>query len=115
MVGHGAKSSRQRDEAIVALLSQRNVEEAARAVGIGATTLLRWLKQPEFDRAYREAKRAAHSQSIARMLGGSSAAASTLLKIMLDPNTPAATRVRAANSILDHAGKAIDIQDIQAR
>jgi transposase-like protein len=115
MKGHGSKSSRQRDEAIVALLTHRNVEEAARAVGIGANTLLRWMKQPEFDAAYREAKRFAFSQSIARLQGGLSAAVSTLLKVMLDPSTPAATKVRAASIVLEHAEKTIDIEDIQAR
>ena len=115
MAGHGSKSDRQKEEAIIALLSQRNVEEAARSVGIGPTTLLRWLKLPEFDAAYREARRLAFSQSIARLQQASSAAVSTLLKVMLDPSTPPATKVRAANSILDNAGKAIDIEDIQVR
>jgi hypothetical protein len=55
MAGHGSKSDRQREEAIIALLSQNSVEEAARAVGIGATTLFRWLKEPEFDAACRQA------------------------------------------------------------
>jgi transposase-like protein len=115
MIGHGAKSDRKKDEAIVALLSQRNVEEAARAVGIAPNTLRRWLKQPEFDAAYREAKREAFSQTIARLQGASSAAASTLIKVMLDVSTPAATRVRAADSILDRAGKAMETEDIQPR
>ena|ERR1700720_908834 len=115
MIGHGAKSHRKKDEAIVALLSQRNVEEAARAVGIAPNTLRRWLKQPEFDAAYQEAKREAFSQSIARLQGASSAASSTLIKLMLDVSTPAATRVRAADSILDRAGKAMETEDIQAR
>ena len=35
--------------------AQRNIEEAAKAAGIGAKTLLRWLKVPEFEKAYREA------------------------------------------------------------
>jgi transposase-like protein len=35
---------------IVALLTQKNIEEAARSIGIGHATLLRWLKEPEFDR-----------------------------------------------------------------
>jgi transposase-like protein len=115
MIGHGAKSDRKKDEAIVALLSQRNVEEAARAVDIAPNTLRRWLKQPEFDAAYREAKREAFSRSIARLQGASSAASSTLIKLMLDVSTPAATRVRAADSILDRAGKAMETEDIQAR
>ena len=46
---------------------------------------------------------------------GSTAAAATLLKIMLDLATPASTRVRAAESILAHSAKAIEIEDIEAR
>ena len=39
------------EQAIAALLSHRSVEEAARAVGISANTLLRWMKEPEFQAA----------------------------------------------------------------
>ena len=70
---------------------------------------------PEFQAAYREARRATFSQSIARLQQASSAAATTLLKIMLDPAAPASTRVRAADSVLDHAKQAIEIEDIEAR
>jgi hypothetical protein len=115
MVGHGAKFGRKKEEAIAALLTQRNIEEAARTAGIGTQTMLRWLKVPEFETAYREARRAAFGQSIARLQQASSAAVSTLLKIMIDPNSPASTRVRAADSILDHAAKAIEIEDIEVR
>lgn len=34
---------------------------------------------------------------------------------MVDPNTPASTKVRAADSILDYAAKAIEIEDIEVR
>ena len=115
MVGHGPKFTRKKEEAIAALLTQRNVEEAARTAGIGTQTLLRWLKIPEFQAAYRDARRAAFSQSIARLQQASSAAATTLLKIMLDVNAPASTRVRAADSVLDHAKHAIELEDVEAR
>src|SRR5260370_23002489 len=55
----GGKFGRKKEEAIAALLTQRNIEEAAKVAGIGANTLLRWLKVPEFQTAYREARRAA--------------------------------------------------------
>ena len=113
MVGPGAKFTRKKEEAIAALLTHRNIEEAAKAVGIG--TLLRWLKVPEFEKSYREARRAAFAQSTARLQQATSAAVSTLLKIMVDPNAPASTRVRAADSILDHAKQAIEIEDIDVR
>ena len=115
MMGHGTKFGRKKEETIAALLSQRNIEEAARFVNIGPKTLLRWLQLPEFDRAYRKARRAAFSQSIARLQQASSAAAATLLKIMVDPTAPAASRIRAADSVLGHAAKAIEIEDIEAR
>jgi hypothetical protein len=115
MAGHGAKLKRKQEEAIAALLSQRNVEDAARVAGVGARTLLRWMKLPEFDAAYREARRAAFGQSVARLQQASGAAVSTLLKLMLDQNVPASTRARCADSVLGHTAKAIELEDIEAR
>lgn len=111
----GKNSGVSRRRRFAALLTQRNVEEAARAAGIGARTLLRWLNLPEFQNAYRQARREAFSQAIARLQQGTSAAATTLLKVMIEPGTPASVRVRAADSVLNHASKAIEIEDIEAR
>ena len=115
MIGHGSKFGRKKEEAIAALLIQRNTEEAARAIGVGTATLLRWMKEPEFAAAYRKARRLAYGQSIARLQQASSAAATTLLRIMADPNSPPSCRLRAADSVLSHASKAIEIEDIDAR
>jgi hypothetical protein len=55
---------------------------------------MRWLKIPEFQKAYREARRAAFGQSIARLQQATSAAAATLMKIMVDPSAPGLLRER---------------------
>jgi hypothetical protein len=115
MTGHGAKFGRKKEDAIVALLTTRTVEEAARVVDVSPKTLLRWQREPEFDLAFRAAKRAAFDQAIGRLHHLSSAAVTTLGKVMLEPGTPPATRVRAADSILDHTKKAIEIESIEAR
>jgi hypothetical protein len=115
MKGHGAKFGRKKEEAIVALLTQRNIEEAAKSVGVAPNTLLNWMKNPEFDTAYRAAKRAAYGQAVARLQQGTAAAATTLLKMLIDPNTSASVKVRAAEAIFNHAAKAIEIEDIEAR
>ena len=115
MARSGVKFGRKMEDAIAALLSQRNVDEAARSAGIGTRTLLRWMKDPEFDAAFRAARRAAFGQTTARLQQGSSAAATILMKLMLDANTPASTRVRAAEIVVNHAAKAIEIEDIEAR
>jgi transposase-like protein len=103
------------DQAVAALLTQRNVEEAARAVGIGVATLLRWQKEPEFQKAYRDARRAAFGQAVARLQQMSGAAVATLGKMMVEPTAPPSTRVRAAEVIINHAAEAIEIEDIEAR
>jgi transposase-like protein len=104
-----------KEAAIVALLSQRNIAEAARTAGLSERTLYRWLKDPTFDAAYRDARRSVYSQSMARAQQMSTAAVTTLGVIMLDANAPPATRIRAADCVLNHAGKAIDREDIFVR
>ena len=115
MSGHGEKFGRKREAAVAALLTQRTAEDAARSIGIGPATLRRWQKEPEFDAAFRAAKLTAYRQTIARMHQLSGTAVSTLGKVMLDPTTPPATKVRAADSILNHTAKAIEIEDLDAR
>jgi hypothetical protein len=113
--GHGAKFERKKEQAIAALLNHRTTEEAAKAVGIGVTTLFRWLNEPEFRAAYLKARREAVSQAIARIQQAAGAAGVTILKLMTDPNVPAAVRLRAAESVYDIAIKGIETEDIEAR
>jgi hypothetical protein len=115
MTGHGAKFGRKKEEAIVALLTHRNVEDAARAVGVGATTLLRWLKLPEFQKAFRQARRLAYGQGLARLQQASGAAVTTLLKLLMDTNVPPAVRARASYYILTLSRQWMETDDIDAR
>jgi hypothetical protein len=115
MRGHGAKFGRKKEEAIAALLSQRSIEDAARAVDLNPNTLLRWLQIPEFRDAYLKARREAVGQAIARLQQATGAAAITVLKLMTDPNAPAAVKLRAAECVFAHAIKGIELEDIETR
>ena len=115
MKGHGTKFGRKQEEAIAALLTARNTEEAAKSIGVSAKTLLRWQKQPEFERAYREARMVGFRQCLARLQQASSPAVTTLLKIMLDPTAPLAVKARCAYYILEQTKKAIETEEIGAR
>jgi hypothetical protein len=110
-----AKLKRKQEEAMLALLTNRSVEDAAHAVKIAPRTLYRWLNEPQFEKAYRTARRSAFGQGTARLQQASNAAVSSVLKIMVDQQTPAATRLRAADLVLTHGAKAIEIEDIEAR
>src|SRR5579862_1795244 len=115
MSGSSEKLSPKQEAAILALVSTRSAEEAARAAHITPRTLYRWQKEPSFDAAFRKAQKSAFGQSIARLHYFCGAAVTTLGKVMLDPATPASTKVRAADSILNHTIKAIEIDDLEAR
>jgi len=115
MTGHGAKFTRKRDEAIVALLNHRNVEEAARSIGLAPKTLHRWMQVPEFEAAYRKARRGAFRQAVARLQQASSAAVTTLLKLAVDQHSPPAVKARAAYYILTLSTRAMETEDIEAR
>ena len=49
------------------------------------------------------------------MQQASGAAVSSILKIMLDQQAPASTKLRAAELVLTHGAKAIEIEDVEAR
>jgi hypothetical protein len=115
MVGHGTKFGRKKEQAIAALLSNRNVEQAARAAGIGVTTLRRWMRNREFKAEYLQARREALAQATARLQQSSGPAALTLLKLMVDPAMPPAIRLRAADYVLKHGLKSLEDDDLEAR
>ena len=43
------------------------------------------------------------------------AAGVTVLRLMTDPNVPAAVRLRAAECVFNHAIKGVEMEDIEAR
>jgi hypothetical protein len=69
----------------------------------------------KLDAAYRQARRAAFAQTIARLQQGSSAAATTLMKLMMDTATPPSTRAHCSEAIINLSSKAIELEDIEAR
>jgi hypothetical protein len=109
------RRNRQREQLILALLNQPGVEKAAAAVGISTVTAWRITKTQEFKEEYRQARREAFIQSLGRLQQAAGAATSTLMKIMVDPNAPAGSRVRAADRVLEHAQSALELEDIQVR
>lgn len=93
----------------------RNIEDAAAAINIATKTLLRWMKLPEFQAAYAEARRAAVSQSNARLQQATGAASTAILKLMVDPGVPPAVRLRAAECVMTHAMKSIELENVLIR
>jgi hypothetical protein len=110
----GSKA-RQREKLVLAMLQQPNLEKAAASIGISNATAWRITNTPEYQQEFRQARRAAFSHATARLQSGAGAAASALLKAMLDQSAPAASRVRAADLVFQHGAKGLELEDIEAR
>ena len=107
--------SRNQDTAIGALLSRPTISAAAESVGIGESTLRRWLKDRDFLAAYRAARREAVSQAVGHLQGACSVAVLALTDISQDVNSPASARVSAARTVLDLALKGVELEDLAVR
>lgn len=101
--------------AITALLAHGTQAEAAAAIRVAESTLWRWLQEPAFCDAFREARRKAVQAAIARAQQVSSDAIKTLEEIMADSEAPASARVSSAKTVLETAIKAVEIEDLEAR
>ncbi len=113
--GHGDKMSRKHEIAIVALLTEPTLKQAAKKAGIGEATLWRWMQDLDFAKQYRVAKRQAVSQAISKLQQACGEAVDTLCSIMKDEEAPAPSRVSAAKAVLDTAIKAIEIEELESR
>lgn len=104
----------QQEAAIQALLAEPTVTAAASRAGCGRRTLHRWLTQPDFQDAYREARTAVYGNARARLQIESEAAVATLADLRDAPDVPASTRLSAAAKILDLAVQAYDLDEVEA-
>jgi hypothetical protein len=107
--------SRRDEKAILALLEHPTQEKAAAAAGISPVTLWRLQRKPKFQKALLQARSDAFSQAVGRLQHGSSAAATTLLRVMCDGAAPASSRGRAAQCVLDSAARGLGLQDLEIR
>lgn len=113
--GHGEKQSRKQDLAILALLTEKTLKDAADKVGIGETTLWRWMQEDKFKEKYQEAKSQAVSHVTARLRQSMTIAVDALIEMAENPNTPAMARANASRTLLEYGFKAHEMEDLQTR
>lgn len=111
--GHGEKLTRNQEAAIAALLDQPTQEAAAGAVGVTPKTLREWLKQPAFQRAYREARREIVEGAVVRLQQLCLSAVLALHRNLTCGN--AAVETRAADIVLGRALEAVELGDLAQR
>ena len=99
--GHGAKSEAVRERAIVALLSEKTVADAAVKAGVNEKTLRRWLSDDEaFQAEYAAARDAAYQAGIHRAQALTGRAMDTLEQLLDDEKHPN-VRLVAARTVAE--------------
>ena len=99
--GHGAKSEAVRERAIVALLSEKTVAEAAAKASVSEKTLRRWLSEDDmFQAEYAAARQTAFQAGIHRAQALTGRAMDTLEQLLDDEKHPN-VRLGAARTVAE--------------
>ena len=115
MKGHGEKFTRQKEAAIIGLLTQPTFDEAAKFAHVSSTTLWRWQQDPGFQAEYLRARRQAMGRAMAQLQQASFTAVKTLKEIMEDPKASASARVMAARTVLEMGLRATEADNFGDR
>lgn len=93
------------EKIIAALLHSRTLQEAATAAGLSVRALYDRMNAGEFQALYRAAKTDLIRAAVFDLNNQLQAAVKTTVEIMQDTETNPATRLQAAQTILNHAGR----------
>jgi hypothetical protein len=113
MPGGRHKQSRKREQAIANLLASATIEQAAQKTGVSEKTLRLWLAEPDFSRAYRQARQQIVEHSVTLLQRVTSLAVATLHRNM-GCGKPG-VEVCAAGKILEHSLGAVELFDLSQR
>ena len=99
-------------QALAALLTQPTKEKAARAAGIGLTTLKRYLADPEFQEEYQKAVADLIEDAATAAKQSLNPALSCLREIVTRKDVTDANRIAASRSLIEYGLKLIETFDI---
>lgn len=107
--------SGKQQRAILALLSTKNVAEAAQQAKVGERTLWRWLGDPLFRVHLAGAEADMLDAATRRLLQLQDGAIETVQAIMQDSEASAGVRLRAAQAVLDYLLKLRELRNVEQR
>ena len=101
--------------ALAALLTQPTKEKAAKAAGIGLTTLKRYLADPEFQEEYQKAVSGLVEDAAAAAKQSLNPALSCLREIVTREDVTDANKIAASRSLIEYGLKLIETFDIMKK
>ncbi len=101
--------------AIKALLTEPTIKAAAEKARVAEATLHRWLNDPVFSLAYRDARGRLLETTLTRLQQSASKAVDTLDDVMDSAITQPGARVSAAKAVLEMTLKAREVLEVEER
>ena len=101
--------------AVVAILSNATLEQAAHAAKVTSRTLRRWSAMPAFKAELVRQRSALIGDALTALARGAGDAAAALHEIATNPRAAAAARVAAARYVLELNAKFEDLGEIERR
>ena len=112
---HEKQLTRRQEALITALLQHASVTKAAGAANIPESTAWRWLNSsPEFNEAYRRARRKLTENATRVFQSAATHCAAKLVHMALVPTMPVGIQYACASRVLDLAYRGEEIEDLQA-
>ena len=101
-----------KEKALQALLVSRTRAEAAKAAGIGESTLRGYMRDPEFSTAYKHAAACIMAGATRRWQQNLTAAIDRLAQIVADDEENSMAQISAAKTLLDYGLRFTEFNDI---
>lgn len=109
------KVTPRQQKAISALLNSGDIEQAASAAGVKASTIQKWLAQDDFILALNWAEMLAMNSVNRGLLSLSQLATLATRLILVDPRTTPQLRLKAVDSILTHLLRIRELAELEQR
>ena len=107
------KLSRTQLSAIPHLAAGNSIRATADTIGVSERSIRRWLRQPEFAAALREAEKEVWNATVRKLRALGEKAVNTLGRVLEDPGATPSARIQAARAILDGIAKAEALSRLQ--
>lgn len=102
-------------KAIEALLREPTTAAAAKAARVGEATIFRWLADPAFSAAYKEARGQLLEATLTALQAAGGDAVKCLVEVTNDKEAQVSARVSAAKAIIELGLKTREVLDVEER
>jgi hypothetical protein len=107
------KQQRSKETALPILATCANYSEAARQIGCSREEIYTWLKDPEFKVELERLRTDIVNDAISQLKNNATKATNTLVNLLEDESSQ--VRLKAANDILNHLGRFMELRELETR